>query len=370
MLFINKYIVALYCSLFFFVGFGVKALMIPLLVLVVLTLLSQNIVLGNLQHTLYLILTTSYVLMLYTFGGNDMTISNPLVKMLDMFVTSSVLLLLIANSCFGEQKRFVFFFFLGMLVYSLVLVFYTYFTSTRVTAYGLLFDPILNREVNSAGWATIISLSGSYISLYMFDSKKSVLGCGVFVVVVFSGLYLASRTALLFSLVSLLFLAFKFYRKNALFWFAIISLLCILQSVGYDHHSESINFTINRFLDEGLNSPRFELLIDGSIKLFEYPFGGFFVDVASYKGDWYHNILLDTGRVAGLIPVSILVIILVLPFVDAVSKLNNELSLVFFALLLCFFAMMQDVIMESYQLIFIAYILLGSMILNYKVKKF
>lgn len=364
-IFREKYKILLYYSIFFLAGLSVKLLLLPLLLIAFLFMSFNRVSLGSHVHAFYMICVTFFIFMIYGYGGVNMTLPNPLVKLFDiLFITLSLIILMI-NLKFEMQKKLILFFFLGMFIYAEILVFYTLNTSDRATGYGLLFDPILNREVNSAGWATVVAISGTYISVFFVEAQKKLLSVVFFFLSFFSGLFLASRTCLLLLIVCLLFIVFKFYRKNIYAWFLLALVVLFGCYFVMNYYGNSIDFLLSRFNSEGLDSPRFELIEDGLSKLFSYPLGGYTVNTVSYKGDWYHNIVLDTGRVAGLIPVLVLMIVMVIATFYSLIKFSNELSIISYSLFVNMLCMFQDVIMESYQLIFVGFILLGSVSINY-----
>lgn len=64
------------------------------------------------------------------------------------------------------------------------------------------------------------------------------------------------------------------------------------------------NPLLERFKEEGLDTPRYELWLKGLVGLFQYPFGGARTDFSPF--DYAHNLWLDIGWYVGIVPTLIL----------------------------------------------------------------
>lgn len=124
------------------------------------------------------------------------------------------------------------------------------------------------------------------------------------------------------------------------------------------------NLVFERFGSEGLKSARFELIQDGIRKFMMQPMGGFTPSASEYSGNWYHNIYLDSARVAGFIP---LIMILISNFIVFISYLarrkynRNVKNPYFFLSLITLIVMCQDVVLEGNMMLLICYSLFASM---------
>ncbi|EFH1078881.1 hypothetical protein BF124_004833, partial [Escherichia coli] len=119
-----------------------------------------------------------------------------------------------------------------------------------------------------------------------------------------------------------------------------------------------------RFGSEGLKSARFELIQDGITKFLIHPLGGFTPNVSEYSGYWYHNIYLDSARVAGVISLipfilsNLIVLISYLGYRNYRKRIKNPY---FFISLITLIIMCQDVVLEGNMMLLISYALFTTM---------
>lgn len=107
------------------------------------------------------------------------------------------------------------------------------------------------------------------------------------------------------------------------------------------------DFALGR-MGEGFESNRFKHWSHGIEIFMYYPFGGFTVDKSIEITNWYHNILLDTARVAGLIPVFCYIVFTIASlFMFYNSKKTTYKYFGFIMFVISFLIMQQDVVFEG-----------------------
>jgi len=115
-----------------------------------------------------------------------------------------------------------------------------------------------------------------------------------------------------------------------------------------EYLASKLDFTINRFVNEGLHSLRFQHYLRGLEMFFLHPLGGFEVDTSIEDTKWYHNIFLDTARVAGWIPVLFFLAALLYTAKYLTYKNKSlDISLPFWVATTSFLIMQQDVVLEG-----------------------
>ena len=123
----------------------------------------------------------------------------------------------------------------------------------------------------------------------------------------------------------------------------IISFIFIHFNTGVEHLA-----IFHKFKNNGLESKRFDFYWQALHDIPLHPFGMSKVDQSIEHISWFHNIILDTGRVGGLIPMFLSIILLLLPL-KALLQRKRHLGKAFIVcmLLATFLLMQQDVIIEG-----------------------
>jgi len=130
-----------------------------------------------------------------------------------------------------------------------------------------------------------------------------------------------------------------------------------------------LQFTTERFSNKGLESSRFDLYLIGLENIIYYPFGGFTVQHQLFGTSWFHNIILDSFRVAGWIPILFFIIATMYALKGLLIKnKSDDLILIVYIFLICFLIMQQDVIIEGNYLPLIIYYLCGIVLVTYNKK--
>lgn len=358
----SKYDIACY-GLFFFTGFGqvIPSILFSLFVI----FFIKKVTIGTISSFVNILLIEIFLILLFIPGLYNEQFTSELKYFLFLTFTVLVLYLSIVNN--DNYKNLLFFFILGLFLKSEIIVIFSFFSDSSY-GYGRLFNPFNGEDINSPSISNNLAICACYfllinksVNLYIGIMKYVTLS-----LIVLSGIYLGGRTFFVFLFVTISFL---FLTQGKLKLYIIGSILITLISFGllllYNYNESIQNYMtviINRFSSEGFNSPRFELLSDGFNKLTIYPLGGFYPEVISYQGNWYHNIYLDTARISGIIPVLILFFIDIYLFIKfIISKQNKN---VFFLLFIVFLTMQQDVIIEGNLLIFLLYSVLSTIILK------
>ncbi|WP_029922519.1 hypothetical protein [Nevskia soli] len=165
-----------------------------------------------------------------------------------------------------------------------------------------MMSPQSGEEVHSTGQINSAVLAAGF--LLLVSSKKLAGWLGLIGVIFLAVMYL-NRTGMLLSAT---YLCVFFLTTNKMTakqrwpaFFGVAFLGLILGGPFFDSFMDSVQPAMARLSDEGLESARYEVQWHGLSLLFsgEYPLGG-----AQLNGvgstEWYHNLLLDAYRVAGI----------------------------------------------------------------------
>lgn len=259
----------------------------------------------------------------------------------------------------------------GLGGYSLYCLWFTYVDFGYVSAYSKVWNPFLNEFENSPSHAINLALFTTLIIYYFFKSKlylKFIIFC-LAVFVIYFGLYTGSRAyILIFPLLMLIyFLLNKNKIRNLIF---VIVLSCIL-FFSLRILSFSDFFGVERLLDSGLESERFNLYNLAINNFIYYPFGGYVVDKSNYDSGWIHNFFLDVARMGGVIPFFLFLLASCIVFFKMLKNYNYEDGELFVILfLVLFFLMQQDVVFTGNYILYLVMLYLGLSLCSVKRNKY
>src|SRR5690606_33882557 len=125
---------------------------------------------------------------------------------------------------------------------------------------------------------------------------------------IFFALYLGGRTYFIVLMIALLIRSMKLAILFGFFTALFIWVYYLTDASFYGPGSH----LVTRFMDAGINSPRFMLWLQGLEELATRPFGGFEVDRTIDDVAYFHNVWIDFGRIAGWVPVLIFAVLNIL----------------------------------------------------------
>jgi len=244
------------------------------------------------------------------------------------------------------------FYLFGLFLDNFIITAYSFFNNPLLYGYGMLISPFSNEEINSPGVSSMLAISFSYFYFFAIYKKENIfikmLSIIVIVISLGCAIFLGGR---MFFIVAFITVIFYFITHVSVKNLVLFFLVCI--SVGYmismnEYLASKLDFTINRFVNEGLHSLRFQHYLQGLEMFFLHPLGGFEVDTSIEDTKWYHNIFLDTARVAGWIPILFFLAALLYTAKYLTYKNKSlDISLPFWVATTSFLIMQQDVVLEG-----------------------
>lgn len=286
----------------------------------------------------------------YLIGYQQITVDNPVLSMLSVMFSIVIYGILLQQMPIKVIRASIVFLVIGIGIEALITLFYSYHLNPALYGYGLLYNPILNKEVNSPGVALKIACFSSMLVWFVFQYLSTFRKIGLLfiisILVIFS-MWLASRAffVILFLAIALsLLLNLKLKNIGNFIFLSLLGLGCFYLLL--QHFDISLFSRVNR-LDGSLQSPRFLLWQDGFLKLLTHPLGGFSVDQTIEPVRWFHNIFLDAGRLAGWIPIVSLALFTFYSFVLFLQRKNKYSLFAGFMFAVVFALAQQDVVVEA-----------------------
>ncbi|CAH8242566.1 conserved membrane hypothetical protein [Vibrio aestuarianus] len=293
-----------------------------------------------------------FIISFYLIGWDnigDESIVERFAFLLFTIVTLSILSLRVKQrDKFLLMKAFIY----GMFCYSLPIVLFSLVKGGY--GYGSLYNPWTQMEMNSPSVSNDLALIASYMILFGF-SKQRTMHLFLLSLVIVSGVYVGGRT-FIFVVVVCVFLSCYVNlgaRQLVLVFPMIITSVIFIFITGFD------KVLFSRFYEMGLESARFDLIIQALVYIPSYPYGGFEPYVYSYDGEWFHNFYLDTASTSGWYPLS--VSIFFTAFIAKIIFRYYKVSFLFFFLSIVLI-MSQDVIMEGNLKPFLLFIFLAILL--------
>lgn len=369
-------------GLFFITGLGYAKLYI-LAMLICLLLFGISTIINTRIKKDFLILLTLYSLFIFftfTIGANEMTLEHPLKLMTVILMQLFFLGYFFHYQGYEIKLNLLGFYLFGMFLTNIIIVIYSFITDSGVYGYGILINPINNLELNSplASGALLLSFGYFYfLAVYKKISfKLKILSISIVLLSLMGAIFLGGRTFfLLASLLIVFYFLMNLSFKNIIRFLLIIALLSMVAIYVFSINESmfaSQDFLFNRFFNQGLKSDRFQHYAHGLEMVGQYPFGGFEVDRSIEYTKWFHNIFLDTARVAGWLPLLFFITALIYTSKFILYKVKQkDLYFPVAVFSVTFLFMQQDVILEgSFNYVIVlfltSYILIESKVKHYK----
>jgi hypothetical protein len=338
--------------MFFSLGFGQSKFYLPIIVFCYLlkmpTILFQKL---NIDLIILQFLYLFFLLSAFSIGFDRMTLERPFIILISILIP-----IILGGFVFNYQKyeikiNLMWFYLFGLFISKFTVVIYSFLTDPNLYGYGLLISPYTGKELNSPGYSNMLAITFVYFFYFaIYEKKKIILRLLSLIMVILgllSAIFLGGRAFFVIAIFTIIFYAlFQRSFKTLFYFLCVASLFIYLISINKDL-IYSLDFLMNR-LKNGLDSDRFLLYKQGLSVFLDYPFGGFSVNTSMVNTKWFHNIFLDTARVAGWIPVVFFIsaLIYTAKFLFYKNKENNYIVM----LCLCinvFLIMQQDVVLEG-----------------------
>lgn len=352
----------------FFLGMGFHAVYVFLLFLFIMMkpkyLMKPSF---KVSFSILFVLISVFLIPQYLIGYNQITVDHPLISMFSVMFSVVVYGFILQQMSPGVIKNSIFILILGIGAEALITIVFSYSSNPLLYGYGLLYNPISNREVNSPGAALKIACLSALLIWELFQDRafyRKVFILLVISLLVIASLWLASRAYFVIIFISLLMSVALNVKLRSLFSILFLGLLGVACFYSLLQYFEVSTFSRVNRLDGSLESPRFLLWKDGLSKLLSHPLGGFSVDQTIDPVRWFHNIFLDAGRLAGWIPVISLISFSFYSFMLFLQKRNQFYFFAGYMFVVVFMLMQQDVVVEAMirflVLIYFCAILLGT----------
>jgi|688.fasta_scaffold174377_3 hypothetical protein len=222
--------------------------------------------------------------------------------------------------------------------------------------YGNVYNFFTGNLDNSASYSN--SLSYFAISFFLFLDKKTINSYILFLLTFFSGVLLAGRTFFIISALSFGYKCFKKeYSLNELRNFSLIVIIFYIFSKIINFRSAEIT---SRFLNEKLESPRFDLYHNYLMQFLDNPFTKIQPEYQIHI--WFHNVLMDTHAAAGFFMMLYLLALFAYPILKSFFA-NKFLSHEIIAYFLCLLILFSSIPIEGGELYSFVFLLILSVIL-------
>lgn len=336
---------------FFASGFGMSMIYLPLMLLSI--ALNMNGILRHKTKMYSILLYIIFVMFLVTvfgIGSDNFFISSPFNVMWAILILTTYLGAVLEAINDSEKVKLIAFYVLGMCAQCLCIVAYSYMSGGNY-GYGLLINPFTGNQINSPSVSNVMALSMSVVLFFLFykNGVNRIYSSLFILILTAAGVFLSGRTFFFLSGISLGWLllrnlSFKTVLKSLVYVLLAFIIVTYFLPEGMTKYYD---FAIAR-MSEGLESNRFKHWAHGLTVSPDYPFGGFQVDKSIEDTNWYHNILLDTARVAGFIPLFSFIMFTLTSALLYLYRIKTNLK--FFGLMIftiSFLIMQQDVVLEG-----------------------
>ncbi|EMQ0960560.1 MULTISPECIES: hypothetical protein [Citrobacter] len=356
---------------FFFSGFSLYSVFIPLLILSLFLsgYKNKSLYLGSVATSFNILFIVLFVLCVFFIGFSKLYLDSPIkYAMYIIFMIVCLTLLLVNN--IENAKGMLLFFILGIFMRAEFVVIYSFLEPSGVYGYGKLLDPFSHEEINSPGISNSLAIVFMYLVVAFKANtfNKRIFLTLLYPLLLLSSIFLGGRTFFIIAIISLLYQYNRNINLKATIWLCLISVgaLITFSLIFKDLpvFDKYFNLVFERFGSEGLKSARFELIQDGITKFLMQPMGGFTPYASEYSGNWYHNIYLDSARVAGFIPLIMFLFsnfILLFSYLKYKKQNRKVKNPYFFLSILTLIVMCQDVVLEGNMMLLICYALFTTM---------
>lgn len=348
----ETYYYVLVCIVSFFCGFGWPVLLVPMVIVlafVSIYLFDINKVYFDRRFILsYYVL---FIVMLFLIASGVLSDNHRYIRVGINYVMQGAIIGF-AYQFFSSIKRqnILLSYVVGLFLSAVYYWGYSYYNAPESFGYGFIVNPYTNEMMNSPGISNMLVLGNVVIAFYLYWERKAMRMFVLFLAFIFvniMGVYLGGRIIFIVDLI----VVFIMMRKKGLNMIIVLVLIAFYYKIStLLVHDKYFNFLYNRFLREGVDSPRWLLYQQGIYELFDNPLGGGMpkYSVTGYDGVYFHNIFLDLGRISGIIPVILYLLFIVYVIYVSLKRYKDKAfwffeTILFASLMLSF----QDVVFEG-----------------------
>lgn len=243
-------------------------------------------------------------------------------------------------------------------------VYFNFNEGTKLYGYGRVYHPIYGLVINTPGYSSLLSLCTLVAIFIYYESTEKRLSITALTLALFchsQSYFYAGRAYYILLIIGLggIFIVDQ-KLKNKNFYISIFSLLSIafLQKILLNFSGIGQESAIAR----GIGSLRFEHWVDGFFKIWKYPLGGFTVNLGIEKTFWFHNLWIDTARVAGWAPLACLLVLNLYIFLKTINYKKPIRPYLLILQIVCLAQMFQDVVIEGFPSALIIYFAIGAIV--------
>jgi hypothetical protein len=318
-------------------------------------------IISNRDSVFFFILSLSFFIITFGRGAaymNPLDIEANQIFIRCLFYTIIPFVIFTAQTITVPKKYLLYVFLLGIFMYSASVILYSYFLDSNRYGYRHLFNPFIGKYVSSTNYSNNIALTFcAGIAVFCFNRNRILKSVSALVVLFsFLGVFITLGRTYWVVVITFLIL-FPFfsklsYKKLAISLISIVSLFLLSYLIYHFALPDNLVLKYDRYMLNRLQSLlhadniRYRLWTEGIAAIFKYPMGGYVpVSVNHY---WFHNIWLDTARVAGVIPLILFVIINFYTFFLWYYVRNDSEKNVFILLsIVTLMIMGQDLVIEN-----------------------
>lgn len=348
----------LYYLTFFLCGLNLSYLYLPFLLLCFISDFPKYIVAKFTWRFFSVYFSMiSFVIVLFCIGYTQLSMEKPYRVFMILSFLVTILGLVLNSSELNARKNMLTAYLLGMSCQTLAVILFSYYKDPVIYGYSKLLDPFSGEVINSPSVSNNLSLLAIFLTTMLTQNltiAKKIGLISLLILVFYFAIFLGGRTFFIVFVIAF-FIIFSskmgvsIVLKSGVLILLVLFIFKIFLSS--EHHFQLIE---ERF-SSGLKSDRFGHYLYALTKIPYYPFGGFGVDTKLENTRWLHNVIFDSARVAGWIPVLLFIFYTFYSVICYVGKNKisvNQYGFVFFVS--SFLLMQQDVIVEgNYRLLLV-----------------
>lgn len=256
---------------------------------------------------------------------------------------------------------------IGMLSSAVVLVFYTIYTAPYLLDNRLAITPISNAIVNTPQFSNIAIYSTIYSVFVLLGGEngsnvKRWFGYVLVSLGVLISIIVQARTYFIILLVLILYVSLRLRKKKEMIGFLLF--LFGLIFVGNLHDSSIFLIALDRYVEVGFDTGRYDLFFLGVENIAVNPFGTSSPVFGPYYAKWYHNLWLDIVRTSGVIPLMFFIVFNVYIFMQLKYIYKEWRSFYLWVFLVFNLLFISSVPLEAKQVDYIFFVLFSGLILR------
>lgn len=316
-----------------------------------------------------------FVFAVYLLGFNELTVDSPIGTFLVVLFLTIFMIPIFNSLSLVFSFRLVILFIFGIFIYV-----------GSVVSYSLLTDPIgfyvrrlllnpfnLEGVYNSplfSNYLVLVYFSFLYLLFIVTCFWKKVIVVIGLIITLLMAVSLGGRTFFLVSFMFTALFSIKLNRRKTFLYLPLIMLFLFSSLFLLNNEFPFVAEGLISKFDNGIESMRFAHWAYALEQIPTHPLGGFTVNQQMEEIYSFHNIIFDSARLGGWIPVLLLFIPFVITVTTGVTLRSSDKHVLFFLFLafILISLMMQDVILEGTYKMLLLYTLMNNLVLKFGLK--